>query len=115
MDSKRCSFIVFVQLTAIDFNSGTDLKQTATCKGDERFRITASKITKTWSTKTIIEKKIDIFRQMIYRAVKAVWENEYFPVPEIPDLSDYIDDTPKLSRGLFCYLTLTILSKQKLC
>ena len=51
---------------------------------------------------------------MIYRAAKAVGENEYCTVPEITDLSNYID-TPKLSRSLLSCLTLTILSKQKLC
>ena len=52
---------------------------------------------------------------MIYRAAKAVGENKYCTVPEITDLSNYIDDTPKLSRSLLSCLTLTILSKQKLC
>ena len=84
------------QLAAIDFNLGTDLKQATTGTGDKRYRVTSSKMSKTWSAKPIKEEKD---RRFLENGA-VVEHSRHLALPDIPDLPDYIADSTKPSKEL---------------
>ena len=65
--------IVRSQLTAIDFNLGSDLEQKTTKMGKECFHTEFSKITNHWSAKPIkVAKNSEKIHDMVTRSVEAV-------------------------------------------
>ena len=56
------------QSATLDFNSGNNLPQAKTRKGERMYNVGFSKVTKIWSAKPIKkEKDKSIFFEMIYR------------------------------------------------
>ena len=79
--------VVRSQLAALDFISGSDLPQAKTELGNPRYNINWSKITKTWSAKSIKEKKnYSFLHEMIVDTLKCVEENYTLSTPELPEL-----------------------------
>ena len=75
------------QLAALDFNLGSELQQARTKDGDNRFNVSFSKITQSWSAKPIKEgKDRTVFHQMVGRTLDVVCERLVLPVPVVPNL-----------------------------
>lgn len=76
------------KLAAIDFNSGQHLQKAKTKKGDNRYNVCFSKITKTWSAKPIKEaKEFSNFQRLVDENVDAVIPNKTFrdlPTKNLP-------------------------------
>ena len=49
--------VMWCQLAVLDFSSGSGLEQATTKSGEENYNIGFSKITKTWSSKSIKPKQ----------------------------------------------------------
>ena len=87
------------QLAAIDFNLGCNLEQAQTKDGRDRYNVSYSKLTKTWSAKPIKESKnLAIFEKMIDRTVQAVINQEVLPLLDIQDLPKNIAPTSKPNK-----------------
>ena len=91
--------IARTQLAILDFNSGSNLNQATTKEGKKRYNTSFSKMTATWSTKPIKEKKSDkVFQKSIFRTEELVFKKLELPIPEIPTLPANIGLTPKPNK-----------------
>ena len=76
------------QLAIVDFNEGSNLEQATTEKGEKRYNMQFSKITKNWSSKPTKKEK---YRSYLHRMVKETVEmckekKEHPEKPLVPDL-----------------------------
>ena len=75
------------QLAMMSFNEGSSLEQVTTEKGEKRYEVQFSKITKNWSSKPIKkEKDRSYLHRMVKETVECVKEKER---PEKPLVSDF--------------------------
>ena len=73
------------QLAIIDFNLGAYLEQAETSSGEKRYFQAFSKMTKSWTVKTIkASKNRQVFQEMVDRTVNIVLTNEQLPIQSIP-------------------------------
>ena len=71
------------KLAAIDFNQGQKLEQAKTMRGNKRFNVCFSKVTKSWAAKPIKEQKsMAMFSELVDQTVKAVIEKTTFKEKE---------------------------------
>ena len=84
------------QLTVMDFNKGCCLKQATIKKGDKRYNVTFSKVTKEWSAKPIKEEK---FVAMVKEAIESASKYEKFDNPFVPKLPEDIAKAPKPEKA----------------
>ena len=71
----------------MDFNEGSNLEQATTEKGEKRFNVQFSKITKSWSLKPIKkEKDRSCLHRMMKETVECVKRKERPEKPLVPDL-----------------------------
>ena len=74
-------------LAIMDFNEGSNLEQATTEKGEKRYNVQFSKITKSWSSKPIKkEKDRSCLHQMVKETVEHVKKQERLEKPLVPDL-----------------------------
>ena len=68
--------IARTQLAILDFNSGSNLNQATTKEGKKRYNASFSKMTATWSAKSIKQKKSDkVLQKLIFRTEERVFKN----------------------------------------
>ena len=86
---KHFSFqgmVVRSQLAALDFNQGFNLNQAQTTKGERKYNVCFSKITKSWSAKPIKEEKDKKYlHDMIERTVEVISKQICLTQPDAPD------------------------------
>ena len=84
------------QLAIMDFNEGSNLEQTTTEKGEKKYNIQFSKITKSWSSKPIKkEKDRSYLHRMVKETVECVKKKERPEKLPVPDLPKNIASIPK--------------------
>ena len=87
------------QLAIMDFNQGSNLEQAKTRKGEDKYKVQFSKITKTWSSKPVKKQKDRTFLQdMVKETVKFATEKKYPEKPATPSLPSNIASTPKPNK-----------------
>ena len=87
------------QLAIMDFNQGSNLEQAKTKKGEDKYKMQFSKITKTWSSKPVKKQKDRTYLQdMVTETVNFAAERKYPDKPAIPSLPDNIVSTPKPNK-----------------
>ena len=68
--------IARTQLPILDFNSGSNVNQATTKEGKKRYNASFSKMTATWSAKSIKQKKSDkVLQKLIFRTEERVFKN----------------------------------------
>ena len=68
------------QLAVLDFSSGCDLEQARTKSGEKMYNAGFSKITKTWSSKTIKSKKDNSsLKEMVQETIECAASKPHFP------------------------------------
>ena len=84
------------KLAAIDFNQGQKLEQAKTMRGNKRFNVCFSKVTKSWAAKPIKEQKsMAMFFELVDQTIKAVIEKTTFEEKENIKISKNIAPIPK--------------------
>ena len=84
------------QLPIMDFNQGSNLKQTKTKDEEDRFHVLSSKITNTWTAKPIKEEKDHPYlHNMVRETVQLAREKKTLPLSVLPKLPKNIASTPK--------------------
>lgn len=72
-------------MAVLDFNPGSELPQATTKKGEQRYNMGFSKVTKRWSTKPIKQKKDkSVFFEMIQRTVDIIQSKITLLPPALP-------------------------------
>ena len=95
------------QLAIMDFNQGSCLQRAETKKGDKRFNVSFSKVTKQWSAKPIkAEKNRDYLHQMVAETLESAKKKEKFSDLQIPELPKNIAKVPKPEKR-------TVIENQK--
>ena len=85
-----------IQIAIIHFNEGSILEQATTEKGEKRYNVQFSKITKSWSSKPIIkENDRSYLHRMVKETVECVKKKERPEKPLVPDLPKNIASIPK--------------------
>jgi len=75
------------QLAVMDFNAGSNLEQATTKKGEKRYNVNFSKITKNWSSKPIkVQKDRSYLRQMVKETIDCVSKREVLLKHKLPKL-----------------------------
>ena len=91
--------LVRSQLAIMDFNQGSNLKQTKTKESKERYNVVSSKITKNWTAKPIKERKDrGYLHNMVQETVQLAREKKTSPLSNIPTLPKNIAPTPKPNK-----------------
>ena len=84
------------QLAIMDFNEESNLEQATTEKGEKRYNVQFSKITKSWSSKPIKkEKDRSYLHRMVKETVECVKKKQRPEKPLVPDLPKNIASIPK--------------------
>ena len=84
------------QLAIMDFNEESNLEQATTEKGEKRYNVQFSKITKSWSSKPIKkEKDRSYLHRMVKEIVECVKKKQCPEKPLVPDLPKNIASIPK--------------------
>ena len=87
--SQHFSYLGMVtrgQLAALDFNSGSNLKQATTSEGKKKYNIGFSKVTQLWSAKPIKEKKDRSFlSKLVERTLEVIKEEIVLELPKVPE------------------------------
>ena len=90
------------QLAIMDFNEGSNLEQAKTEKGEKRYNVQFSKVTKNWSSKPVKkEKNRSYLHQMIKETIECASKNECLERPVITNLPKNIASVPKPEKSLF--------------
>ena len=85
----------------MDFNEGSNLEQATTEKGDKRYNVQFSKVTKNWSSKPIKKQKDRSYlHQMVKETIECASKNERFERAVIPNLPKNIAPTPKPEKSV---------------
>jgi len=85
----------------MDFNEGSHLEQATTEKGEKRYNVQFSKITKNWSSKPLKkEKDRSYLHQMVKETLECASKNEIFEKPVLPNLPKNIASIPKPEKSL---------------
>lgn len=84
------------QLAIMDFNKGSELKQATTKKGEKRYNVCFSKVTKSWSSKPIKGKKEKSYlKNMVKETIEYASSKKSLEIPKIPNLPKNIASVPK--------------------
>ena len=80
----------------MDFNEGSNLEHATTKKGEKRYNVQFSKITKNWSAKPVKkEKDIGYLHNMVKDTFESAGKSNLLEKPPIPHLPKNIAWTPK--------------------
>ena len=83
----------------MDFNERSNLEQATTEKGEKRYNVQFSKITKSWSSQPIKkEKDRNYLHRMVKETVECVKKRERPEKPIVPDLPKNITSIPKADK-----------------
>ena len=84
------------QLAIMDFNEGSNLEQATTEKCEKRYNVQFSKITKSWSSKSMgKEKDKSYWHRTVKETADCVQKKERPEKPIVPDLPKNIASIPK--------------------
>ena len=84
------------QLAVMDFNEESQLEQATTEKGEKRYNVQFSKVTKNWSSKPLKKPKDHSYlRQIVKETIECASKSECLERPVIPNLPKNIASTPK--------------------
>lgn len=84
------------ELAILDHNTSVNLEQAKTKSGEDRYKLSYTKITKQWVVKPIKQKKNKkIFHAIVARAEALVKSGKKLEVPQKPNLPPNIAPTPK--------------------
>lgn len=87
------------QLAIMDFNEGSNLEQATTKKGEKRYNVQFSKITKSWSAKPVKkEKDRGYLHQMVKETIESAGKSNLLEKPLIPTIPKNIASTPKPNK-----------------
>lgn len=88
------------KLAALDFNQGSNLPQSITKKGEKRFNVTFSKLSRNWVAKPIKEKKnLQYFTELVDESIYAIIEKKSFhPEVTTKSIPKNIASTPKPNK-----------------
>ena len=90
------------QLAIMNFNEGSNLEQATVEKGEKRYNVQFSKVTKNWSSKPVKkEKNRSYLHQMIKKAIECASKNECLERPVITNLPKNIASVPKPEKSLY--------------
>lgn len=102
------------QLAVMDFNQGSNLEQAKTRKGEYKYKVQFSKITNTWSSKPVKNKKDRTYlKDMVKATVKFATEKKQPDKPTMPSLPVNIASTPKPSKNDVIKKQLSRFGKKK--
>ena len=83
-------------IATMDFNEGSNLEQATTEKGEKRYNVQFSKISKSWSSKPIKkEKDKSYLHRMVKETLECVKNKERPEKPLVPDLPKNIASISK--------------------
>ena len=83
----------------MEFNEGCNLEQATTEKGEKRYKMQFSKITKSWSSKLIKkEKDRSYLHGRVKETVECVKKKERPEKPLVPDLPKTTASIPKADK-----------------
>ena len=84
----------------MDFNGGSKLELATTQQGDKRYNINFSKITKSWSSKPIKEKKDQSYlHKMVKETIESAANDQRLENPILPSLPRNIASVPKPEKS----------------
>ena len=84
------------QLAIMNFSKGSELEHATTNAGEKRYNVCFSKITNSWSSKSIKGKKERPYlKNMVNETTEHASSNKSVPIPKIPNLPKNIAAIPK--------------------
>ena len=89
------------QLALINLNKGSQLEQATIEKGEKRYNVQFSKVTKNWSSKPLKKLKDHSYlHQVVKEPIECVSKSECLERPVIPNLPRNIALTPKPEKAV---------------